>query len=605
MPFRPSFREGLEGILISQQIAVFVILAVTFGLFALGRWRYDVVALSALVAVTAMGIVSGEEAFVGFGHPAVVTVAAVLVLSRGVVNSGLIDAGAALVSRVGDRPLLQIVILTAAVAAFSAFMNNVGALALLMPVAIKMARGAGRSPSLYLMPLSFGSLLGGLTTMMGTPPNIIISTFRADTTAGAPFGIFDFAPVGLGVAVAGVLFVSLVGWRLIPERKGRPSAGELFDVDSYLTEVEISANSPAADENLRALEDGIEGDVTVVALIRGSERYSAPSPRRMLREGDVLIVRGSSQDIADLVDVAGLRLVGERDLGDESLGAGDVGVSEAVIRPGSILHGRTAQSLRLRGRYGVNLLAVAREGATLRARLGSIRLREGDVLLLQGPEEVMEEVLADLGCLLLADRQLRLGRPRRVLLAAGIFAASLALGVSGVLPIHLAFTAGGLAMIAVGLLSVREIYDAVDWPVIVLLGAMIPVSGALDSTGGAETIAVGVLQITGDMSPAGGVAALLLITMLLSDLVNNAAAVLLMAPIAVSTAAGMSLSVDAALMAAAVGASCAFLTPIGHQSNTLVLGPGGYRFGDYWRMGLPLQLLILAVALPLILLFWG
>jgi di/tricarboxylate transporter len=585
------------------QAIVFGVLALALVLFVWGRWRYDVVSLMALLVVTVTGIVPGAEAFAGFGHPAVVTVAAVLVVGRGLQNSGVVDNIARLLSVVADHLTLQVSILTALVATCSAFMNNVGALALFLPVAMRMARKNDLSPSLFLMPIAFGSLLGGLVTLIGTPPNIIIATFRAQT-APEPFRMFEFAPVGVGVAVAGILFITLIGWRLLPQRKGQASREEMFRVEDYIAEVRVSEGSKTAGKTLRDLETGTDADVVVVGLVRGEHRLPAPSGFETLRAGDILIVEADSETLKALVDAAGLELVGGKDLGEEALKSDEVSVVEAVVVPDSLIEGRTARNLYLRSRYGLNLLAVARQGQRVRERLGGIRFRAGDVLLLQGGAEALPETLSTLGCLPLAERGLRLGQPRRVLLSTAIFGSALVGSATGVLPVQIAFVVAAVLMVVTGLLSLREAYDAIDWPVVVLLGAMIPVGLALETTGGATLIANGILQMAHQVPPTAVVAIVLVGAMSLSNVVNNAAAAVLMAPIAIGVARGLGTSADAFLMAVAVGASCAFLTPIGHQSNTLVLGPGGYRFGDYWRMGLPLSVVVTAVAIPLILWFW-
>jgi di/tricarboxylate transporter len=584
------------------QVWIFAVLALTLGLFISGRWRYDVVALLALLAVALPGLVSGEEAFAGFGHPAVITVAAVLVASQGLQQSGLVSLIARWLSG-ARRPTLQVASLSGLVAAFSGFMNNIGALAILMPVALRMANRTKVPASILLMPLAFSSLLGGMITLIGTPPNIIVAAFRAETGA-APFGMFDFAPVGLGVAAAGVVFISLVGWRLIPQRKGQASTEERFRIEDYLTEVRVPKESRMAGRPLRDLGRISKADAIVVGLVRGERRLPAPSSFETVRADDILIVEANPDNLAELVEAAGLELAESRQLGQETLGSDEVVIAEAAVMPDSVLIGRSARSLNLRQRFGVNLLAVARQGARLRSQLSSIRLQAGDVLLLQAPAEGLGDALASLGSLPLAERGLKLGQPRRVLLAVSIFGAALAVAAVGWLPVQLAFAAAAVAMVLAGLLTLREAYNAINWPILVLLGAMIPVGQALETTGAARLIADGAVLLAGYLAPAATVAIVLVATMFLSDVVNNAAATVLMAPIAVSIGHGLGASTDPFLIAVAVGASCAFLTPIGHQSNTLVMGPGGYRFGDYWRMGLPLEVIILAVGLPLILRFW-
>lgn len=587
-----------------EQIIVFSTLGLVLILFIWGRWRYDLVALFALLVVTISGLVSPEEAFLGFGHPAVITVAAVLIVSRALFNSGMVDYIVGVLANAGTNPRVQLVLLVLAVTICSGFMNNIGALALFMPVAIKMARKGGYSPAMLLMPLAFGSLLGGLMTQVGTPPNIIISIFRADTSAGAPFRMFDFLPVGAGVALAGVLFIVLIGWRLIPHRKGRLSSEELFDIESYITEVLVPKKSELTGKRLRDLEKATEGDVVVVGHTRDGQRYPAPSPYRTFKEGDLLTIRANAEDLQELINATGLELDESGKHDREKLSSEEIILLEATVTKNSILEGSTARNLNLRSRYGVNLIGLARQGGRLRKSPDTVAFRVGDVLLLQGPGDTLYEVMPDLGLLPLAERGLRVGKPRRIILGLAIFITALILAAVGVLSIQIAFTTAALVMVLAGLISLREIYESIDWPVIVLLGAMIPVSIALETSGGAHLIADYVLLLSGSAAVWITLTVILVGTMFLSDLVNNAAAAVLMAPIAINVANGMDASVDPFLMAVAIGASCAFLTPIGHQSNTLVMGPGGYKFGDYWRMGLPLELIIVIVAIPLLMFFW-
>ncbi len=530
--------------------------------------------------------------------------AAVLIVSRALFNSGMVDYIVRLMSHAGDNPIVQLTVLVIAVTICSGFMNNIGALALFMPVAIRMARKSEVSPSLYLMPLAFGSLLGGLITQVGTPPNIIISIFREETAAAAPFRMFDFAPVGAGVALAGLLFIVLVGWRLLPQRKGRLSREELFEIEDYITEIYVPEKSTLTGKRMRDLEEATGGDVIVVAHQRDGQKFAAPSPHRTFKEGDRLVVKADAEELQELLDATGLKLEESGKFDEEALSSDEITVMEATITRGSVMEGRTARGLNLRSRYGVNMLGLARQGGRLRSSPDRIRFRTGDVLLLQGPGEILQEVLPTLGLLPLVERGLRVGQPRRVLLGVVIFGAALITAALGILAIQVAFVAAALVMILTGLLSLREIYESVDWPVIVLLGAMIPVSQALETTGGADLVATGILSLAGGSAPWITLTMVLVGTMFLSDLVNNAAAAVLMAPIAISIASGLGASADPFLMSVAVGASCAFLTPIGHQSNTLVMGPGGYKFSDYWRMGLPLEIIIVIVAIPLIMMVW-
>jgi di/tricarboxylate transporter len=588
-----------------DQAVVFAILSATLVLFVWGHWRYDLVALVALLVVFIAGLVPAEQVFLGFGHPAVITVASVLVLSRGLLNAGVVDSLSRSLARVGTRPMIQVATLTSIVVLCSGFMNNVGALALLMPVAVWMSRQSGRSPSLLLMPLAFGSLIGGLITLIGTPPNIIIAIYRAETGMAA-FGMFDFTPVGLGVALVGLIFISLIGWRLTPQREGKRAPDELFEIENYISEVLVPEGARIVGKTIFHLTSTMEKETeaTVVGLIRGERHIAAPGWYEVIQAGDILMVEATPEDLKALIDGMGLALAECKGDCKEILGSEEIHLMEAVITAASPLPGTTAASLHLRLNFGVNLLAIARRGRRLEHRLGETQFFIGDILLLQGSEEALQTTLRTFKCLPLAERGLRIGQPRQVFLALGIFGAAMALSAVNLLPVQVAFITAAVIMVLTGLVPLGDIYESIDWPIIVLLGAMFPLGQAFESTGGAKLIASQMLLLSGQFPPSATLAVLLVGTMLLSNVINNAAAAVLMAPIAITLAKGMAVSVDPLLMAVAVGSSCAFLTPVGHQSNTLVMAPGGYRFGDYWRLGLPLSILITVVAVPLILYFW-
>lgn len=586
-----------------DQAFVFIVLVVALVLFVWGRWRYDLVALSTLLVLVVAGIIDGAEAFLGFGHPAVVTVAAVLVISAVLERAGVVDLLARWIGRAGSHPVLQVTALTLVVAIASAFINNVGALALFMPVAIRLARENDRPASVLLMPLAFGSLLGGLTTLIGTPPNIIIATRRAQE-AGAAFGMFDFAPVGVGVALVGIVFISLIGWRLLPERRGEARPDELFEIEDYLTEVRLPEVSDWIGRTVPDIVPELKADVNVVGLFR-DERQLVPSRDVQLEADDVLVVEADPEELKTLLRGGDVEPAGSRELKERFLASDeDVVVTEAVVQPDGRFAGRTARSLELRAAHGVNVLGVARQGRRVGGRVADITLQPGDVLLLQGALDAIHETLSAMGGLPLAERGFEIGRRRKLVLALGIFAGGVGLTVAGVLPVQVSLTGAALAMVATGLLSLRVAYASVEWPVIVLLGAMLPVGEALETTGGAATIANLLLDAGTWLPPEGALATLLIVTMLLSNVINNAAAAVLVAPVGVALATGLGVSLDPFLMAVGVGASCAFLTPIGHQSNTLVMGPGGYRFGDYLYLGVPVTLIVALVAPPLIIWVW-
>ncbi|MEE9209208.1 MAG: SLC13 family permease, partial [Kiloniellales bacterium] len=495
-------------------------------------------------------------------------------------------------------------VLSSLAAAMSSFMNNVGTLGLLMPVALQSARKAKRSPAVILMPLSFGAILGGLVTLIGTPPNIIVATYRAEV-AGAPFGMFDFTPVGAVTALAGVAFIALVGWRLVPAAaRKRAVSAELFDIEHYVTEVRVPKDSAAIGQTLGELDETSKDiDALLVVLIRGERRYR-PAAEVPIQAGDVLVIEAGPEEIDKFVSAFGLEL--GRGKKDRKTPLGDTAgaLVEAVVAPRSRLEGQTVGSQRLIGRHGFMLLAVARQGRPHRGRLKAFRMRVGDVLLLHGEAERVPDALAAFGCLPLAERGLSLGQRGKAPLQIAIFAAAIAAASFGLLSIPIALSLAVALTVLAGLLPVRELYEGVDWPVVILLGALIPVGGALEDTGATEVIAGAIHDLTAGQSATLVLVLLMVVTMTLSDILNNAATAVVMAPIAAGIATRLGASPDPFLMAVAIGASCAFLTPIGHQNNALIMGPGGYRFWDYWRMGLPLEALIVAVSVPMILLVW-
>ncbi|WP_018953075.1 SLC13 family permease [Thioalkalivibrio sulfidiphilus] len=602
------------------------VLLATLVLFLWGRWRHDMVAVAALLASVALGLVPSAEAFSGFAHPAVITVACVLILSQGLQTSGAVDALVRRVMPGAAGPTLTIAVLTGLGALLSGFMNNVGALALLIPVALQVAARMDVAPARVLMPLAFGTILGGMITLVGTPPNLIVSGFRAEAGLG-PFGMFDFTPVGLAVAALGVLFVALVGWRLVPARK--PGA-EGFETEAYLTEVRVHEDSELAGRCLRDVDEKLrDQDAHVVSLVRHEVRMVAPHPGRRIHAGDILVIQAEADALAGVLGSLGLKLEeavapeeaeGEaveiastskhevkaskdQEVEEEAPREDEIGLVELAVLPQSSVIGRTASDIQLRTRYGINLLAISRQGQRTATRLRATPLRAGDVLLMQGSPEAISEFAANAGCVPLAERALTIPDRRKAILATGIMGMAVAAATLGV-PAALAFAAGVLVSLLVRTVALRQVYQSVDWPVVVLLAALIPVAGAMQATGLAGLVAQFMVDTLAQGHVIVALLLILVVTMMLSDLMNNAATAAVMCPIAIGIAGQLGVNVDTFLMAVAVGASCAFLTPIGHQNNTLILGPGGLRFGDYWRLGLPLEVLVVAVAVPMLLIVW-
>ncbi len=597
----------------TDQIFLIGLLGILVVFFVWERWRYDLVALAGLLIATLLGFVPADEAFLGFGHPAVVTVAAVLIISRGLSNTGAVEFLTRYIKGATSSPTLHVVGLSTLGGVLSTVMNNVGALALLMPVAIQSSLDAKRSPAVVLMPLAFGTILGGMATLIGTPPNIIIANYRAEIT-GQPFGMFDFSPVGGVVAVTGIIFVALIGWHLIPmARRSKNAPQDLFHLQEYLTEVKVPEGSKAIGKSLSELESATEdSDALIIGLIRGEQSIRGAAWREEIQVGDVLVLEAGPQGINKFVSTLGLELTGTQPKEEtqesepkKSTGTSDEILLEAVVPPDrSWLVGRLAGTLKLRSRFGVSLLGVSRQGTPYRGRLKEFRFKAGDVLLLQGDKEQVLDVIGSLGCLPLAERGIQLEKSGQAWLAGGLFGLALGSAITGIISLPIALMGAALGMVLLTIVSPRDVYQTIDWPVLVLLGAMIPLGRALEQSGATTVLAQYLVDVTSGYSPILLLGLIMVFTMLLSDVMNNAATAVVMAPFSFAVAQSLGLNADPFLMAVAIGASCAFLTPIGHQNNLLVMGPGGYRFGDYWRMGLPLEILILAVSLPLLVIFW-
>jgi len=580
----------------------FGILGTALLLFVWGRLRYDLVALLALFAGIVSGVVPPDRAFSGFSDEIVIIVASALIVSAAVGRSGAVEAAMRPLLPRLTTPQRQVSALVAAVMLASMVTKNIGALAIFLPVALQLARRTGTPAASLLMPMSFASLLGGLVTLVGTSPNIIVSRVRGEVT-GQPFGMFDYAPVGLGVAAVGLAFLAF-GWRLLPHgRRGNASLADAFRLEDYTTEVVVPPDSPLTGRTVADLEALAEVHLRVATVIRGPLRRDAPPADLQLAAGDVLLLDAEPEELERVVARAKLTLAGERTTGDAS-SQEDVAVVEGVVTGESPLVGIAPREARLHERFGVSLLAVSRHGERVRQRLAEERLRPGDIAILKGGAEVVPDALGELRILPLSERHVPLGRSRRSLVPVLILGATmLALGFR-VVPVPVAFFGAAVAILLTGGLTMREAYEEIDWPVVVLLGALIPLSEAIRSTGGTDLLAGWISPLTEAMPPLAALALVMVLAMAVTPFLNNAATVLVMGPLAAGLAERLSLSPDAFLMAVAIGAGCDFLTPIGHQCNTLVMGPGGYRFTDYWRLGLPLSLIVVAVAVPLLALVW-
>ena len=586
----------------TDQIILFSLFGGVFALLLWGRYRYDIVAFSALMLAVVLGVVPTEKAFSGFGHPATLVVALVLVVSAGLVRSGavylitrtLVDSSRALGT--------HIAIMGGVGGVLSAFMNNVAALALLMPVDIQTARKAKRAAGLSLLPLSFATILGGMATLIGTPPNIIIAAIREEAL-GEPFRMFDFAPVGGITAIAGLAFVALIGWRLIPQRENAVlRASELAE---YIAELTIPEGSDHIGKRLIELEEAAnKADVAILGVLRDGKRRYGAAINTVLRAGDILVLEAKPDALDEFRSA--LKLAFADEAREERLKAEGEGLDliEVVVPQNSRLAGKTAQSVGLHWRQQSVLMGISRQGRKITSEVRKTVIRPGDILLLLVPKATGADVTEWLGALPLADRGLAVTQDSKTWLAIGLFAAAVLAASFGLLYLPIALGIVVMAYVLTRIVPVGELYTHIEWPVVVLLGSMIPLGAALEDVGGTQLIASALVGLTEGLPAWAILTVLMIVTMSLSDVLNNTATTIVAAPVGIQMAQSLGVSPDPFLMAVAIAASSAFLTPIGHKNNTLILGPGGYKFGDYWRIGLPLEILVVAVSIPAILVFW-
>ena len=588
-----------------DQVVLFTLFAAVFGMMLWGRFRYDLVAFAALMLGVVLGVVPTKHAFDGFGHPATLVVALVLVVSAGLVRSGAV----LLITRTlvdSSRSLGAHVTLMGGIGGvLSAFINNVAALALLMPVDIQTARKAGRAAGLTLMPLSFAKILGGMATLIGTPPNIIIAAYRGEAL-GEPFAMFDFLPVGGITAIAGLVFVALVGWRLIPQRDGPGLQGDpLADYADYIAELSIPRGSALIGKRLSEIyPEADKADVAILGLIRSGKRRYGTSANTELKALDHIVIEAAPEALDEFRANLGLKISGKKDGQAPVAAASGMALSAVVVPDNARISGKSAETIGLAWRQNTVLLGISRRGKAIKTRMRKTVIRPGDILLLLTPKDRSAEIIDWLGCLALADRGLAVTADKKVWLAIGLFAVAVLTASVGLvyLPVALGIVVVGYVLF--GILPLSQLYDHIEWPVVVLLGSMIPLGSALETSGGTELIATWLVTLTQGWPASAVLTVLMVVTMSLSDVLNNTATAIVAAPVGMEMAQSLGVSPDPFLMAVAVAASCAFLTPIGHKNNTLILGPGGYRFSDYWPMGLPLEILVIVVSIPAILIFW-
>lgn len=581
-----------------DQSLAFGLIGVTVGFFIWGRIAYDLVALAALIVGVAIGIIPAHHAFEGFSNEIVVIVGAALVVSAAIARSGVVESVMRPVLPHLKTTSAQVPVLVACVMTLSMVTKNVGALAIFMPIALQLARRTRSSPSALLMPMSFASLLGGLVTLVGTAPNIIISKVRAETS-GTPFSMFDFSPVGLGVCAVGILFLSL-GWHLLPRnRRAASSIDAAFTIERYTAEARIPVSSPSVGQSISQLETLAEGDVQVAGIVRERYRRYLPTPHELLRADDVLLLRGETDALERLIARARLAFASGSEVEE-----GELHVVEGVITENSPLIGHTPSQLTLKERYNIGLLAVSRRGEAIVQRLATVRFRLGDVIVLRSASTALPERLGELRILPLAQRSIALGRNDRSWIPAAVLAFAMALVALRLVDVQIAFVAAAVVLLLMRFMTMHEAYDAMEWHILILLGALIPISHAIKDTGGTDLLAGWLTDAVQGVSPTLALGMVLVLTMIVTPFLHNAPTVLVLGPVAATLAAKLHLNPDSFLMAVALGAGCDFLTPIGHQCNTLVLGPGGYKFSDYARLGFPLSVIVVLAGLPLISYAW-
>ncbi len=574
------------------------------GLFIWGKIRYDALAIGALFVLVVLEIIPANEAFAGFAHPAVVTVALVLVISQGLKNSGLTG----LVGKVvGTRTFTEfqfLIYLLLIAAILSSFINNIGALAILLPITLNICQKMDWHPSKFLMPLAFACILGGMNTAIGTPPNIIISEYKASiSNDGFGFNFFDFSYVGIVITLISILFIALIGNKLIFLRNKISQNKNLIDLKGYLFEVCVNKNSSAIGMTLYAFKKQAGEDTEILGIVSESGSVKKVQNNMRIKEDQILVIKTPPDDIGNILDIFDFSIPKELHSFDEE----DLEEIEVMITPGSRLIGRKYDFFLKLAFEEMNLLGLWRKGSRYRTRLTRETFRAGDVLLV-GVRDLAEEDVSNkikhLGLMPLRQRELQTIPSRsRLLKGLVFFTLSIFLVSFNYLSAAAAFLLCVLGFARIKIID-SNFYREIDWPIIVMLAAMIPIGTALQTTGLSDLIAVSISHYAADLSLFWVLFTILIVTMATTDIINNAATAVIMAPISTGIAVELGHAIEPFLMVVAVGASCAFLTPIGHQCNTVVMGPGNYKFTDYWRMGLPMDILIILVSIPMILFVW-
>jgi di/tricarboxylate transporter len=586
-----------------ENILILAILAAAVILFVTEKLRVDLIAMMVLVTLALSGLVTIEEAFSGFASPAVITVWSVYIVSGALFRSGVADSLANFMLRLaGNNYLRLLFIIMLTIGIMSSFMNNIGAVAILLPAVVSVARKINVAPSKLLIPMAFTSLLGGKMTLIGTPPNILATSIMETYGGLEPFGFFDFTPMGVIVLAVGIIYFLLIGNRLLPDRTPGGDLSEAYQIRDYMSEVRIGEKSSLIGKTLTESQLGKEYNLNVVQIQRREERLLVPSHDPLLMTGDILLVQGSSQNILKASEALGLNAVHEWKVEELSLGSQEM--IEVTLSPGSHMHGRTLKQSDFRGHYGLTVLAIQHHGESISANLADIPLGFGDALLIQGPTDRIAQLRRDKEFLILETPPMETRRIKKAPLAIMILAAVLIAVSTRVVHVSTAMLIGAILMILTRVLDMDEAYDAIEWKSVFLIAGMLPMGIAMQNSGTALFLAEKIIELVGNWGTVAVLMGIFLMTALTTEVMSNAAATVLVTPIAIDAARNLGANPQTFVMAVVIAAATSFLMPIGHQANVLVFGPGGYKFGDYTKVGVWLNVIIFIVVLIFLPIIW-
>lgn len=586
---------------------VFAILTSALVMFVREKPRVDIVALLVLVACVLSGLVGPREAFLGFSDPAVITVWTVFILSGGVIKTGIAESiGEQMTRLAGNDPRRILIVMMLITASMSAFMNNIGAVAIMLPAVMGICRQLQLPPSKLLIPLSAAALLGGNITLIGTPPNLIAAAAMEQSGVTA-FGFFDYTPTGLIVSLVGLIYMVVIGYRLLPERTSGEAITENYQIpDSFLTEATVNANSPLVGQSINRIRFGLENDVAIVYVRRGDEFLPQASDRQV-HINDTVLIEGPYEQVQRLGDALNLRMREhpESDTIEQKLEAAGELV-EITLSPRSRFRGLTLREIGFRSRFGLSVLAIRHEGEPLVSKVVDVPLRFGDVLLTQGLPKQIDSLKVNPNFIILDNVRQKRGI-RRDKAPHALAVLLLTLGAVIFMPREMVSTTmllGSIVMVMSGALTMNEAYQSIDWKSVFVIAGMLPLGAAMNNTGTAELIADSAIRASGNLGALAVMAVIFIVTACLTSIISNAAATVIVVPIAVNAAYGLSVNPEPFVITAVVAASSAFLLPIGHQANIIIYGLGGYRFADFVKVGFWLTLLLLVVMLLVVPIIW-